>query len=175
MKISELKSWAVFVLDTILFRRKLKNQLATTHADLRLAVDSLKVWQKDEASARAQLMQLRVHGESIRGRTGFMVSAFVPNDVLDRLVKSTDAQKAAFRDRVAAELVSLALRGLFRVTQKGTMHAMIFEPLGPESNKRIASAIFETADGKHEIVHSDNSIDVRQIRAEERRRLNENN
>jgi len=162
---------ATAVADTCFFRRRLKRELevahqelAETHVQWQLQKEVNEIYQVDEMSARAQLCQLRVNPESVRGRTGFMVSAFVPTDVLERLQKGSPQQRLNFQMRVSKVLVEHALKGMFRVTSKGTMTAMIFEPLGPKSNKRIVSPIFETADGKHAVVHPPaNSLDVRLI------------
>ena len=158
----------VAVVDTLFFRRRLKRQLRIMTARYNAAYESMEsaeiAREKDEMSARAQLLALRVNPESVRGRTGFMISAFVPSDALTRLQKSPDAAKIAFRDRIVSVLVEHALKGLFRVTSHGTMHDIIFEPLGSKSNKRIASGVFETKDGKHKVVHPPaNSLDVRMI------------
>lgn len=152
------------VVDTLFFRRKLKFQLAQANA---IIADLEADLQRDEESARAQLLQLRVHQESVGNRTGFMVSAFIPQGVIARLSAGTDTQRAAFHHNVAKVLVEYALKGIFRVSKQGNMVAMVFEPLGPGSNKRIASPIFETADGKHAAPLA-NSLDVRLIQQAQR-------
>lgn len=148
---------AVAVADTCFFRRRLKTKITVLEEllvqEIACRETMEQTYQKDEQSARAQLCQLRVHQESVRGRTGFMVSAFVPTDVLTRLQKGTPQQRNNFQARVSKVLVEHALKGLFRVTSKGTMTAMIFEPLGAASNKRIVSPVFETKDGEHVVVH----------------------
>jgi len=159
---------AVVIFDTLFFRRKLKRQLQLIHADAQSRLMVIRDFQKilqdherDEARARAQLMQLRVHQESVRGRTGFMVSAFVPDSVLATLRRSPRRAHEAFRDRIAKVLVERALEGLFRVSSQGRMVAMIFEPLGATSDKRIVSPVFETDEAGHKVVHT--SPDLRQI------------
>jgi hypothetical protein len=170
---------ATAVADTCFFRRRLKQELyqvrqelAETHCQWQIQKEVNENYRVDEMSARALLMQLRVHQESVRGRTGFMVSAFVPTDVLERLQKGSPQQRLNFQMRVSKVLVEHALKGMFRVTSKGTMTAMIFEPLGPKSNKRIVSALFETKDGQRVIESPATSPDVRAIRDAQQRQLN---
>ena len=157
-------------IDGCFFQRRLKRRLAETEASL----ETLRRWvddmHNDDASARAQLMQLRVHGESIRGRTGFMVSAFIPNGVLERLRAGTERQKSEFQQRVVTELVALALRGIFRVSNHGTMQAMIFAPVSKDAKRATPSAIFETRDGSTKVEHYV-SEDLRRIKSEEQRML----
>lgn len=152
------------VVDTLFFRRSLRRRLAKAKARIAELETDLE---RDEESARAQLLQLRVHQESVGNRTGFMVSAFIPQGVITRLSAGTDTQRAAFHHNVAKVLVEYALKGVFRVSKQGNMVAMVFEPLGPKSNKRIVSPIFETADGKHAAPLA-NSLDVRLIQQAQR-------
>lgn len=154
------------VADTLFFRRKLRVQLAQANAIIHDLENDI---QRDEESARAQLLQLRVHQESVGARTGFMVSAFIPTGVLERLNSGTAVARLVFRDRIAAILVEHALKGLFRVSKSGTMVAMVFEKLGPGSSKQIASPVFETKDGKRIIAPLANSLDVRLIQEAQRR------
>lgn len=157
---------AVAAFDTFFFRRSLKKKITALQGLLGTAVAMRVRMEKDEESARAQLMQLRVHQESVEHRTGFMVSAFVPAGVIKRLNAGSPQQRLNFQMRVSKVLVEHALKGLFRVTAKGTMHAMVFEPLGDVSNKRIVSPVFETKDGEHKVIQPPaNSMDIRAIQA----------
>lgn len=163
------------VFDTLFFRRRLKrhiHHLNYLNAELNYMNDRMaekvKALNTSEESARAQLMQLRVHQESVEHRTGFMVSAFVPTGVIKRLTAGTAQQRLNFQMRVSKLLVEYALKGLYRVSTKGTMTAMIFEPLSLNSNKRSVTPIFETHDGKHT---AEVSAEIRQIRDGEQKLL----
>ena len=151
---------AIVVFDTLFFRRNLKweillhkqactvlkSELNNVRALFEKRFEALE---KDEQSARAQLCRLRVQQETILDRTGFMVSAFIPERVLKQIREGTVPEQDAFRNRVLNALLNHALSGLFRVNKLGNLTAMIFEPLGVESNKRIVTPIFEsTKDGK---------------------------
>lgn len=174
---TQIAAAAIAVFDTLFFRRKFKKRARfwEYQADQlgfmwKKAEAKLEAQAKDEESARAQLCQLRVVPETFQGRTGFAVSAFVPTDVLIRLNAASPQARNNFQMRVTKVLVDHALRGLYRVTARGTMVAMVFEPLGLASRKRIVSPVFETADGKNQIVHPPaNSLDVRMIQEAQQR------
>lgn len=108
-------------------------------------ISQLKV-SPDEQTARAMLMQLRVHQESIRHRTGYMVSAFIPQGVVEKLNSFTAGNRAKFVSVVAESLVNNALSGILRrnsATNKLT--ALIFEPItSMGQNVKLVGGIFET-------------------------------
>jgi hypothetical protein len=132
--------------DLLFFRRVLKAQLKTQRQQISILTGALRAATADETTARAQLCRLRVVPESPGGRTGFMVSAFVPTDVLNRLKNSTQSEQDAYRDSVVKVLVNRAMAGLYRVTARGNMVATVFEPIG---SKVGITMVFETKDGKH--------------------------
>lgn len=107
----------------------------------------------NEATARAMLMQLRVHGESVRRRTGYMVSAFVAQSVIERLLKLDDDSRKKFTATVAEVLVENALTGLYkRSSATNKLTALIFEPITARGqNVQLVGGIFET-DQKPEFV-----------------------
>ena len=101
--------------------------------------------QPDEQTARAMLMQLRVHQESVRRRTGYMVSAFIPQGVVEKIAHD----KAKFVSLVAEVLVNNAINGILRrsaATNKLT--ALIFEPVNRHGqNVKLVGGFFETDQG----------------------------
>lgn len=94
--------------------------------------------------ARAQLCQLRVEQETLPERTGFMVSAFIPDGALSRL---TDDKVEQFTRVIADALVLNAVKGIRRVNQRGNMTTMIFVPVG-HMDKRTVMPVFESG-GKY--------------------------
>jgi len=134
------------VFDLLFFRRGLKAQVEAQRRQISELILAQQAAQMDEMTARAQLCRLRVVPESPGGRTGFMVSAFVPTDVLRRLKNSTQSEQDAYRDSVVKVLVNRAMAGLYRVTSRGNMVATVFEPIG---GKVGITMVFETKDGKH--------------------------
>lgn len=102
-------------------RQKSKEKIRNLEQQLDEAWKRITAMERDEESARCQLCQLRVVPESVRDRTGFMVSAFVPDAALKRLRSSPTFSIHAFRDRVLRQLLDRALHGLFRVTKNGNM------------------------------------------------------
>lgn len=111
----------------------------------------------DEQTARAMLMQLRVHQESVRHRTGYMVSAFIADGVIERLKILTPEYRAQFQTVVAEALVSNALAGIYKRSQAtGKLTALIFEPISKRGqNVKLVGGIFET-DNKPEFVSMSN-------------------
>lgn len=89
--------------------------------------------QSEAAIARAQLMQLRVAQHNDGGRIGWMVSAFIPNEVLAKLTKDNVDD---FIKRVARLLVRQAVQGIFRVLpHSGRVFGLVFGPLTDENTK----------------------------------------
>lgn len=101
-----------------------------------------------EQTARAMLMQLRVHQESVRHRTGYMVSAFIPTGVIEKLIAMPE-RCSDFRNVVASVLVGNALSGLFKRSQAtNKLTALVFEPITKRGqNVKLVGGIFETAEG----------------------------
>lgn len=98
-----------------------------------------------EDAARALLMQLRVHGmQDSHARTGYGVTAFIPEEVLSALTKSDSETRIAFVRVVADELVRRALAGAWNVNSRGAVSALMFEPLVPGKPLGAAGAIFDT-------------------------------
>lgn len=82
----------------------------------------------DDTRARAQLMQLRVwNSGSVHGRTGFMVSAFVPQEVIGKLIEKPERADVFVRE-VANVLVLSAVKGLVHQATQGEVNAIIFSP-----------------------------------------------
>jgi hypothetical protein len=99
-----------------------------------------------EDAARACLMQLRVHGMSDgRGRTGYGVTAFIPEEVLSEIRNARMAK--IFTQIVADELVRRALAGAHLVNSRGAISALLFEPLVPGKQCGAIGAIFDTPSG----------------------------
>lgn len=124
---------------------------------LRIQVDSLHevlaMRKMEESTARAMLMQLRVHQESVRRRTGYMVSAFIPDGVVTRLAELGEAKQKEFVTVVAEVLVNNALSGILKRHQStNKLTALIFEPITKlGQNVQLVGGIFET-DQRPELV-----------------------
>ena len=72
---------------------------------------------------------------------GWMVSAFIPEEVIDKIKASGESTRLSFIQKVAAPLVDNALKGIFRlnrVTGK-RVSALLFEPLSLDSNLKQVS------------------------------------
>jgi hypothetical protein len=101
-----------------------------------------------EDAARACLMQLRVHGMTDNHhRTGYGVTAFIPEEVLDVLTKVDAQTRISFVHIVADELVRRALAGAHHVNSRGAISALLFEPLVPGKQCGAIGAIFDTPSG----------------------------
>lgn len=100
----------------------------------------------DEATARAMLLQLRVHQETVRHRTGYMVSAFIPQGVVEKLVHISSDEQQRFVKTVAEVLVDNAMKGLYKRSQStNKLTALIFEPITkPGQSVQLVGGIFET-------------------------------
>lgn len=109
--------------------------------------------QPDEPTARAMLCQLRVHQESVRQRTGYMVSAFIAQGVVGKLAVMGPEKQKQFASVVAEVLVHNAIHGILKRSQAtNKLTALIFDPLTQRGgNVQLAGGIFET-DGTPEIV-----------------------
>lgn len=100
----------------------------------------------NEMTARAMLMQLRVHQESVRHRTGYMVSAFIPQGVIEKLVHMSTDEQQRFVKAVAEVLVSNAMSGIYKRSQStNKLTALIFEPITKHGQEaKLVGGIFET-------------------------------
>lgn len=100
----------------------------------------------DEPTARAMLCQLRVHQESVRQRTGYMVSAFIPSGAVEQLIPLGPEKQKQFASVVAEVLVQNAIHGILKRSQAtNKLTALIFEPLTPgKQNVQLVGAVFET-------------------------------
>lgn len=100
----------------------------------------------DDGAARAMLMQLRVHGMTDRaGRTGFGVTAFIPEETLSAIREKDVA--VTFTRIVADELVRRALAGAHHVNSRGAVSALLFEPLVPGRPCGVIGNVFDTPRG----------------------------
>lgn len=120
----------------------LKTQVDSLHEDLARRAE-------DESTARAMLMQLRVHQESVRKRTGYMVSAFIPDGVVTKLAELGADKQKQFAAAVAEVLVSNAVNGILKRHQStNKLTALIFEPIIKQGqNVQLVGGIFETDQG----------------------------
>lgn len=87
----------------------------------------------EAAICRAQLMQLRVAQHNEGGRVGWMVSAFIPNEVLAKLTRDNVED---FISKIARLLVRQAIQGIFRVLpHSGKVFGLVFGPVTNENTK----------------------------------------
>jgi hypothetical protein len=85
---------------------------------------------KELMELRAMLMQLRVYQTQEQGRSGFAVTAFIPQETVDRIRRDGDKQHN-FIVKVARHLVRRAVMGLVHVTQPGNrVTSITFEKIG---------------------------------------------
>lgn len=137
--------------------------------------------QPGEATARAMLMQLRVHQESVRRRTGYMVSAFIPLGVVEQLIHLGSDQQRCFVQAVAEVLVNNAVNGIYKRSQAtNKLTALIFEPISKHGqNVALVGGIFETDEKPPEFVRLTNKEKLDVLLpvtvSMSRRRLNESN
>jgi hypothetical protein len=95
------------------------------------------------AELRAQVMQIRVSQSTVK-RAGWEVMCFIPEECLDPKRMQYDTTKLV--QKVAAELVLLALGGVNRVRSNGSCCALVFEPLninGPARAPRFVQALWD--------------------------------
>jgi|SRR5882672_8676513 len=125
------KLWNVAVLDTMEAENKIS--------------DLKKVASISENTAREMLLHLRVHGMSSgTRRTGYGVTAFIPDDVLSYLRASSEDMRDVFAITVAKELVRRAIEGLYHINSRGKRSALIF---GSLSNPGAHGSVFDEPDG----------------------------
>ena len=96
---------------------------------------------------RDWLMNLRVAGQSVRGRTGYAVTTFIPEDVLAAL-RARPERVPEFIKLVASELVARAMKGLWNVNSRGAVSALIFEDVSnPRAGLQPVGVCFDTPNG----------------------------
>jgi hypothetical protein len=125
------------------------NQVAGARIDkqrLRIAEDAVERYHNletyEEETARAALLQLRVHQMSAKGRTGYGVTVFIPTEVVNKLSSAPQATLAQFRDAVFGAALERAVNGMWNINSRGNCSAILFAPRG--ANKEIvAGAIFD--------------------------------
>lgn len=87
----------------------------------------LRLLQMEPNRAAEQLMQLRVHGMSRNGVIGYGVTAFIPEDVLEKVRGMSNENIATFTAAVADNLVMRAIQGLWYRTPRNNVAAMVFD------------------------------------------------
>jgi hypothetical protein len=125
------------------------NQVSGARIDkqrLRIAEDAVERYHNletyEEETARAALLQLRVHQMSAKGRTGYGVTVFIPTEVVTNLKCSDSATLTMFRDAVFSAAFERAVNGMWNINSRGNCSAILFAPRG--ANKEIvAGAIFD--------------------------------
>lgn len=136
---------------------------------LRIQVDSLHevlaMRKMEESTARAMLFQLRVHQESVRRRTGYMVSAFIPDGAVTRLAELGEAKQKEFVTVVAEVLVNNALSGILKRHQStNKLTALIFEPITKlGQNVQLVGGIFETDQRPEFVPMTDKAPSIKQL------------
>lgn len=86
----------------------------------------------EAAICRAQLMQLRVTQHNEGGRIGWMVSAFIAQEVLEQLNRDN---VEPFIKHVARSLVRQAVQGIFRVLpHSGKVFGLVFGPVTTDND-----------------------------------------
>jgi hypothetical protein len=152
-----LRSFVAKVSGVYLTTRSAHTGLTVRLSGLQSELDStnlrLKETEHGKRLAEAQLMQLRVYQQEEAGRMGFMVSAFIPEEVVREMRDTSPERKAAFKDSIAESLVSRAVDGIFHLNRAGKMQALIFEPMHKigSASDRVVSPVFETEKGRMQI------------------------
>lgn len=112
--------------------------------------EEIAALKKQIENLRAQLMHLRVHQQNptgVRGRTGWMVSAFIPDSVLSALRRRPEGLQD-FITLVAHALVSNAINRILFVSNKGEVSALIFTPADESgTNFNLAGTLFHASPG----------------------------
>lgn len=103
----------------------------------------------DDNTARACLCQLRVmQMNNARGRTGYGVTAFIPNEVIARLSTDTPERLIQFRDAVFTSLFERAVRGMWHINSRGNISAILFAPVGSKK-EGICGAVLDVDTNPH--------------------------
>lgn len=108
----------------------------------------------------AELAQLRVHGMSVRQRTGYGVTAFIPEGIVDK-IKVDAGLRAAFIKMVAESLVESAVSGLLNINSRGKVSALIFEHERDSDGKYVASKAMHVFDSDIKGYHMADSTTTR--------------
>lgn len=152
-----LRSFVAKVSGVYVLRRSAHSTLIAAMSGLQTEIDSTKLLLKETEHAKqlaeAQLMQLRVYQQEENGRLGFMVSAFIPEEVIREMRDASSERKTTFKASIAESLVSRAVDGIFHLNKQGKMQALLFEPMrrvGTNSD-RVVSPVFETEKGRIKI------------------------
>jgi hypothetical protein len=125
----------------------LRRQLASALEKVDEYQRSVTLSTYDEETARAALMQLRVMQMSAHGRTGYGVTAFIPNEVLEK-VRNDSTQQALLRQTVAITLIQRALAGMWHLNSRGNISAVLFAPKGA-AKEGICGAVFDADTNPH--------------------------
>jgi hypothetical protein len=114
------------ILALILWRNEARRHCATRTA-YRLNEDLLI----EAHRLKAQVMHLQVENAdpASRGRVGWQVSAFIPQDVLHRLEADSERMHG-FVANVATVLVRTALKGIFKLNAAGNCTGIAFDKIG---------------------------------------------
>jgi hypothetical protein len=99
----------------------------------------------ENAQLRAQIAHLRVHGMTVRGRTGYGVTAFVPNEVLDK-VRHNPEKQDALRTAIFDALLHRALAAMWNINSRGAIMATIFSPPDVNGNSEPCGVLFDSSD-----------------------------
>jgi hypothetical protein len=152
-----LRSYVAKVSGVYVLRRSAHSTLIARVAGLLTEIDSINSHLKETEHAKqlaeAQLMQLRVYQQEEGGRLGFMVSAFIPEEVIREMRDASSERKTTFKASIAESLVSRAVDGIFHLNKQGKMQALMFEPMHKigSASDRVVSPVFETEKGRIKI------------------------
>jgi hypothetical protein len=131
----------------------LLTQVASLISENEKIKKQLDFLQHNEEDARAQLMQLRVYQAEEHHRLGFMVSAFIPEEVCFKMRDASEERKQAFIRNIAEVQVKYAVDGIFHLTKHGKCQALMFEPVYRRGKQgRVVSPVFETEKGRTKIL-----------------------
>lgn len=114
---------------------KLRQDIQTVKTENKRLTDRLS----DEDYCRSQLMQLRIVQGPENGRLGWMVSAFIPEDAIQSLMRRDETAQKKFTSVVAEALVFNALNGIFRRSAQGKFTALVFEPPRANAGKAVVT------------------------------------
>lgn len=140
-------------LDSLAFQERkdasfLRQELAQANAQLDEYRRAVTLSTYDEGTARACLCQLRVMQMNVRGRTGYGVTAFITQEVLERLRTDSQERRLQFRDAVFTSLLERALAGMWHINSRGNISAVLFAPLG-SAKEGICGAVFDVDTNPH--------------------------
>jgi hypothetical protein len=98
----------------------------------------LRLLQMEPNAAEAQLMQLRVHGMSRNGVIGYGVTAFIPEDVLQKVRGMHPQDVSTFVSAIAENLVYRAIKGLWYRSPMNHVAVMVFDSKEPTKLNAVA-------------------------------------